>query len=180
MRGTKLAAMVAVLAAVATAFAGQMTPQELATKMANCPSCKTMVNYPELGPNVRADVFETANGYVSTFLMADSKALPACAKWSKDCETAMAGAAKMSRADFEKTFCPYCVGMSDLMARKDVKMESFNGSMGKITVATATTKEGLDACHVMVKTMKDTYAVVPLAMAEMMKNAKPKTAEAGQ
>ena len=171
---------VAVVALAALATAGTMTPQELATKMANCPSCKAMANYPTLGPNTRADAFETSNGYVSTFLMADPKLLPTCAMWEKDCQAAMAGAAKMTPAEFQKTFCPICAGMANLMGRKDVKMENFNGSMGKITVASSTTKEGIDALHAYVKTMKDGYAVVPQAMAEMMKNAKPKSAESGQ
>ena len=172
------ATAVAVIGAMAVA--GQMTPQELTMKVANCPSCKAMANYPDLGPNLRPDIFETSTGYVSTFLMADAKYLPTCAKWEKDCETIMAGAAKMSRADLEKTFCPVCVGMSDLMGRKDVKMETFMGSMGRVTVASSATPEGVTALHAMVKTMNEAKAVMPQAFAEMMKTSKSKTASTGE
>ncbi|MEW5702455.1 MAG: hypothetical protein AB1792_09520 [Candidatus Zixiibacteriota bacterium] len=172
--------LVAVIVLGTLVTAGAMTPGELTTKVANCPSCKAMVNYPELGPSIRADVFETANGYVSTFLMADAKLLPTCAKWEKDCEAAMADGAKLPPAEFDKTFCPVCTGMAKLMARKDVKIEQFNGSMGKIAVASATTKEGVDALHAYVKTTKEVMGVMPQAMAEIMKNAKPKTAASGQ
>ena len=180
MRKTVWMTAMAVVAIAAMAVAGQMTTQELTMKVANCPSCKAMANYPELGTNLRPDIFETSNGYVSTFLMADAKYLPVCAKWEQDCQTIMGDAAKMSRADFEKKFCPVCVGMGDLMGRKDVKMESFNGSMGKVTVATSTTPEGVTALHAMVKTMNEAKAVMPQAFAEMMKTSKSKTASTGE
>ena len=57
-----------------------------------------------------------------------------------------------------------------------VKMESFTGSMGKVTVASGTTKEGTEFLHGLATTMKEAGAVMPQAFAEMMKSAKPTTA----
>ena len=62
------------------------------------------------------------------------------------------------------------------MMNKEVKMESFMGAMGRITVASSTTKAGTDALHAHVTLMKEATAIMPMAMAEIMKTAKPKTA----
>ncbi len=160
---------------VATVSMAGMTPQEMTTKVVNCPNCKSLANYPELMPNLRPDIFATQNGFVSTFLVADAKTLPLCQKWEAECEAMMGNMAKTSPADIAKTYCPVCVSYGDIMMNKDVRFESFMGSMGRITVASSATKAGVDVLHAHVATMNEMKAIMPAAMAEIMKSAKPKT-----
>jgi len=162
-------AVTAVALVATVAVAGNMTPQELTTKVTNCPNCKAMANYPELMTNLRPDIFATQSGFVSTFLVADAKALPACQKWEGEC------AANAAKPELASSMCPICVSYGGLMMNKEVKMESFVGSMGRVTVASSATKAGVDALHTHVALMNDMKAVMPAAMAEIMKSAKPKT-----
>jgi hypothetical protein len=164
---------VAALALVASvAVAGTMTPEEMTAKVINCPNCKAMANYPELMTNLRPDIFKTEAGFVSTFLVADAKTLPMCQKWEADCKANAANPAMAS------SMCPICVSYGSIMMNKDIKMESFMGSMGRITVASSATKAGVDALHAHVALMQEASAVMPAAMAEIMKTAKPKTTTA--
>jgi hypothetical protein len=164
---------VAALALLATvAVAGTMTPAELTTKITNCPNCKAMANYPELMTNLRPDIFKTESGFVSTFLVADAKVLPMCQKWEGECQANAANPAMAS------SMCPICVSYGSIMMNKDIKMESFMGSMGRITVASSATQAGKDALHAHVALMQEASAVMPAAMAEIMKTAKPKTTTA--
>ena len=162
--------MVTAIALVATvAVAGSMTPQEMTTKVTNCPNCKSLANYPELMPNLRPDIFKTESGFVSSFLVADAKVLPMCQKWEGECT------ANASKPEMASSMCPICVSYGGLMMNKEVKMESFMGSMGRITVASSATKAGVDVLHAHVATMNEMKAIMPAAMAEIMKSAKPKT-----
>lgn len=161
---------VATIALMATvAIAGTMTPDEMKAKVMNCPNCKAMANYPELMTNLRPDIFKTESGFVSTFLVADAKTLPMCQKWEGEC------AANASNPELASSMCPICVSYGGLMMNKEVKMESFMGSMGRVTVASSTTKAGVDALHAHVALMNEANAIMPAAMAEIMKTAKPKT-----
>lgn len=154
------------------AVAGTMTPAEMTAKVTNCPNCKAMANYPELMTNLRPDIFKTESGFVSTFLVADAKALPMCQKWEGEC------AANAANPAMASSMCPICVSYGSIMTNKDIKMESFMGSMGRVTVASSTTKAGVDALHAHVAIMQEASAVMPAAMAEIMKAAKPKTTTA--
>jgi hypothetical protein len=166
---------VTAVALVATiAAAGTMTPQEMTTKITNCPNCKAMASYPELMPNLRPDIFATSTGFVSTFLVADAKVLPMCQKWEADCQ------ANATKPELASSMCPICVSYGGIMTNKDIKMESFMGSMGRVTVASSTTKAGVDALHAHVALMQEASAVMPAAMAEIMKTVKPKTATTEQ
>ena len=177
MKGVKLATIAAVLCLAVAAVAGTMTPQEWTTKLSNCPMCKEMAKYPDLVNNIRADIWQTETGFVSTFLVADAKALPMCASWKKDCEATMA---KMTPEQMGKDMCPVCQSYGGLMMNKDVKMENFTGNMGDVTVATGKTKEATAALHQHVAIMKEAMPNFGPAFAEMMKTAKPKTAAAGE
>jgi hypothetical protein len=163
-------ATVALLATVA--IAGTMTPEEMTAKITACPNCKALAAYPELMPNLRPDIFKTESGFVSTFLVADAKVLPMCQKWEADCQ------ANAKNPEMAASMCPVCVSYGSIMMNKDIKMESFVGSMGRITVATSTTQAGKDALHAHVALMQEASAVMPTAMAEIMKTAKPKTTTA--
>lgn len=160
------------LAAVAfmtvVAVAGTMTPDEMKAKVINCPNCKAMANYPELMPNLRPDIFKTESGFVSTFLVADAKVLPQCQKWEAECQ------ANAANPEMASSMCPICVSYGGLMMNQEVKMESFMGSLGRITVASSSTKAGVDALHAHVAVMQEAGAVMPDAMAEIMKTAKSK------
>ena len=168
----KLGVVALAVAAIGTAHA--MTKEEMTAKIVGCPNCKAMASYPEMMPNVRPDIFKTTNGFVETFMVTDPKFLPMCAKFDKDCEANMTAAAKMTPAEFQKTYCPVCTGMGALMQRKDVKFEMFNAAMGKVTVATGTTTEGTAACHAFAATMQEAITVMPAAMTEIAKTIKPK------
>lgn len=171
----RICTTLAAIALMATvAVAGTMAPAELTTKIANCPNCKSLANYPELMPNLRPDIFKTESGFVSAFQVADAKLLPMCQKWEGEC---MANA---SKPELATSMCPICVSYGGLMMNKEVKMESFMGSMGRITVASSATKTGTAALHAHVALMQEAMAVMPAAMAEIMKTAKPKTADAGE
>lgn len=164
---------VVTVALVATvAVAGTMTPDEMKAKVINCPNCKAMANYPELMTNLRPDIFKTESGFVSTFLVADAKVLPMCQKWEGECQANAANPAMAS------SMCPICVSYGSIMMNKDIKMESFMGSMGRVTVASSTTQAGKDALHAHVALMGEANAIMPAAMAEIMKTAKPKTTTA--
>lgn len=158
--------VICVLSLVATA--GAMTPEQMTDKIANCPNCKALGNYPDLMPNLRPEIFKTANGFVSTFLVADAKTLPSCAKWEKECGDMMA---KATQADIEKHYCPICQSMGGLMGNKDVTMESFTTAMGKVTVATGKTKAGIEALHAHVALMQEAGKAMPAAMAKIMETA---------
>jgi hypothetical protein len=119
-------------------------------------------------PNLRPEIFKTEAGFVSAFLVADAKVLPMCQKWEGEC---MANA---SNPEMASSMCPICVSYGSMMMNKEIKMESFMGSMGRITVASSATKAGVEQLHAHVALMQEAGAVMPAAMAEIMKTAKPK------
>ena len=165
-KGILMMAAVALMATVA--IAGTMTPAEMQAKITACPNCKAMANYPELMTNLRPDIFKTEAGFVSTFLVADAKALPMCQKWEGECQ------ANSMKPELASSLCPICVSYGQIMMNKDIKMESFMGQMGRVTVASSTTKAGVDALHAHVALMQEASAVMPAAMADIMKTAKAK------
>jgi len=168
MRKGIWAAVAAIMLVATVAVAGTMTPAELTTKITNCPNCKALANYPELMPNLRPEIFKTDAGFVSAFLVADAKMLPMCQKWESEC-TANAGNPEMA-----SSMCPICVSYGSMMMNKEIKMESFMGAMGRITVASSATKAGVEQLHAHVALMQEATAVMPAAMAEIMKGASKK------
>lgn len=174
MRKGILTTIAALTLLASVAVAGTMTSAELTTKITNCPNCKAMANYPEVMANLRPDIFKTESGFVSTFLVADAKALPMCQKWEGEC------AANAANPAMASSMCPICVSYGSMMMNKEIKMESFMGALGRITVASSATKAGVEQLHAHVALMQEATAVMPAAMAEIMKTAKPKTAAAGE
>lgn len=165
-----VALAIALIAAVA--FAGDMTPEQAMQKMMNCEACKPMNDYPELGPNIRFDMVETDNGFVSTFMMADESVMPAYHECEKKCEETRAKAMKFTDEEAQQKLCPFCLGMRKVMARKDVTVNNYPASLGGITVATARTPEGVKALHDYAKMAKETSHLLEQAAMNMMEGEK--------
>ena len=162
-----VAAAVVALGTVATA--ADMTPQQAMDKMMNCVACKPMNDYPQIAPNIRYDIQDTKTGFVSSFLMADEKVMPAFAECEKKCEVARAEAMKLTDEEAETKLCPFCVGMRKVMARSDVAMENVGVSLGKVMVASASTPEGVSALHDYAMMARETSALLDKAAMEMQK-----------
>jgi hypothetical protein len=158
--------MIALFSAVAVA--GDMTPEMAMQKMMNCEACKPMMEYPQLGPNIRFDVIETDNGFVSTFMMADESVMPAYKECEKKCEATRKAAMTLTDEEAKEKLCPFCVGMRKVMAREDVKVNNYPTSMGSVTVATASSDEGTKALHDYAKMSKETSALLDEAAKKMM------------
>ena len=168
-----VAAAVVALATVATA--ADMTPQQAMDKMMNCVACKPMNDYPQLAPNIRFDIQDTKTGFISSFLMADEKVMPAFAECEKKCEVARAEAMKLSDEEAATKLCPFCVGMRKVMARSDVAMENVGVSLGKVMVATASTAEGVSALHDYAIMARETSALLDKAAIEMQQQQEGQT-----
>lgn len=160
---------VAVLAAVGSTNAGEMTPKEAMAKMQSCVACAPMSKYPDLMPNIRYDIFETKAGFVATFMIANEKMMETFNKCNKECDVARQEAMKMTDAELKGKLCPFCVGMRKVMSRKDVTFEKFSGSMGEVMMAGSTSKEGTAALHNYAKMARETSALLDQAAMEMMK-----------
>jgi hypothetical protein len=162
-----LLVMTAVLAA-SLAVAGQMTAEQAMQKMMSCVSCAPYAEYPELGPNIRYDIFETSSGFVAAFMLADEKLAPKFRECEKKCEAARATAMKLSEKEVEAKLCPFCSGMFKLMARDDVTIEEFQTKLGQVVVASASSDKGVEALHGYAKTAKETSDLLDKAAAKMM------------
>ncbi|MBD3298283.1 MAG: hypothetical protein GF341_06485 [candidate division Zixibacteria bacterium] len=152
----------------AVAMAGDMTPEQAMSKMMNCEACKPMNEYPQLGPNIRFDMIETDNGFISTFMMADESVVPAYKECEKKCESTRAAAMEMSDEEAKEKLCPFCVGMRKVMAREDVTVNTYPTTMGSVTVAEATSEEGTKALHNYAAMAKETSNLLAEATMKMM------------
>jgi hypothetical protein len=145
----RIVCTVAALMLATTAFAGSvsnMTPQQAMEKTMNCPVCSAFGTDPALGPTLRHDIQPLKSGYVSVFTTADEKMAPAFMKAQAECESRCMAIPKMT-ADQKAKLCDCCNGMTALMGRKDVAFEGGKTTMGWVTVATASTPEGVKALH---------------------------------
>jgi hypothetical protein len=161
----------AALMVAAVAFAGttaDMTPQQAMEKMMNCPVCSVWGMDPAVGPNIRHDISPTKNGYVDVFMTADEKTMPAFQKAHADCENRCMNVPKMT-ADDKAKLCDCCKAMTALMARKDVSFEESQTAMGWVTVATASTPEGVKALHDYAALSKNITGLLMQAGADMNK-----------
>ena len=158
----------------AVAVAGDMTPEQAMQKMMSCEACKPMSEYPQLGPNIRFDIAQTDNGFVSTFMLADEKLMPAFHECEKKCEETRKAAMSYTDAEAETKLCPFCQGMRSVMARQDVKVNHFPAALGQICVATSTTAEGTKALHDYATNAKETSDLLTEATMKMMQEGATK------
>ncbi len=161
-------AVLAIAIVGAVAIAGNMTPEQAMEKMMNCEACKPMNEYPQPGPNIRFDMIETDNGFISTFMMADESVVPAYRECEKKCEATRGAAMKMSDEEAKEKLCPFCIGMRTVTAREDVTVKTYPTSMGSVTVAEATSEEGTKALHAYAAMAKETNALLTEAAMKMM------------
>lgn len=165
-----VALAVALVAAVA--YAGDMTPEQAMQKMMNCEACRPMNDYPQLGPNIRFDMVETDNGFVSTFMIADESVMPAYHECEQKCQETRAKAMKFTDEEAQQKLCPFCQGMRKVMARKDVQVSEYPTTLGDVTVATASSPEGVQALHDYAKMAKETSQLLKQAAMNMMEGEK--------
>jgi hypothetical protein len=161
----------AALMVAAAAFAGttsDMTPQQAMEKTMNCPVCSAWGVDPTVGPNIRHDISPTKSGYVDVFMSANETMMPAFEKAHNECESRCMNVSKMTAADKAK-LCDCCTAMTALMARKDVSFEESKTAMGWVTVASATTPEGVKALHDYASLSKHVTDLLMQAGADMNK-----------
>ncbi len=156
------------------AFAGTesktdtMTPQQAMDKMMNCPVCSAWMMDPALGPTIRHSVFPTKTGYVETLATVDQSMMPSFEKSEAECMKRAATIPTMA-ADQKAKLCPLCIGHTKFMDRKDVTVENFNTDVGVVTVASASTPEGVKALHDYAMSAQKFGALVAQASMEMNK-----------
>jgi hypothetical protein len=162
--------MLAVLALATAALAGtgEMTPQQAMEKMMNCPVCSAWSTEPGVTDNIRYDIIQTKNGYVETFMTADEKMMPAFEKCGAECEKRMAAIPTMDKEQKDK-LCPFCVGHIKLSSRTDLEFEMHKTHMGWVSVASATTPDGVKALHGYAAKAKKHADLLAQAGAEMSK-----------
>jgi hypothetical protein len=156
------AAALLVVATTAIASPEAMTPQQTMEKMMNCPVCSAWSAEPALGPTMRYSIETTKTGYVETLSTSDESMKPTFDKCAAECEKRAAGIASMS-ADEKGKLCAFCVGRMQLMGRKDLSFENVSSPQGIVTVATASSPEGVKALH--------SYAAAAQKQADMMAEA---------
>ncbi len=153
-----------VLAMAAVASPDAMTPQQAMESMMNCPVCSAWSAEPTLGPTIRYSISNTKTGYIETLSTANESMKPAFDKCAAECEKRAAGVASMPKAEKDK-LCAFCAGHVKLMGRKDLSFENVNTPLGIVTVATASTPDGVKALH--------SYAAAAQKQADMMAQAAP-------
>jgi len=163
---------VLMLAAVAFAGAGTMTPQQAMQATMNCPVCSAWT--PEVSQNIRYDIFTTKTGYVESFSNADESMSDAFNKCAADCEKRAAMIPTMSAADKAK-LCPMCQARMALMGSKDVSMETFKTHDGMITVGTTANAAGMKAAQDYASAMKAQADLMEAAAKEMGKPGEMKS-----
>jgi len=165
---------VAALTVATIAFAGTeskmetMTPQQAMDKMVNCPVCSAFMVDPALGSTVRHSVYPTKTGYVETLATVDQAMMPSFEKAEAEC-VKRAGTIPTMAADQKAKLCPLCTGQMKFMDRKDVTVENFKTDVGVVTVASASTPEGVKALHDYATTAQNFGSLVAKAGMEMGK-----------
>jgi hypothetical protein len=166
---TIAAMMVATMAFAGTASkTSDMTPQQAMATMGSCPVCSVWMTEPALGPNIRHSVFATKSGYVETLMTADQSTMPAFEKCAAECEKRAATIPTMAKDQKDK-LCPLCSGQMAFMSRTDVTVETFKTEMGLLSVASATTPDGVKALHEYARTSEEFGRLLSKAGAEMSK-----------
>ena len=164
MKRALIALALVMIAAVAVGSPNEMSPQQAMETMMNCPVCSAWSAEPALGPTIRYSISTTKTGYVETLSTADESMKPTFDKCAAECEKRAAGVASMPKAEKDK-LCAFCAGHVKLMARKDLAFENVNTPLGIVTVATASTPDGVKALH--------GYAAAAQKQADMMAQAAP-------
>jgi hypothetical protein len=147
-----------------SAQAGMATVEEVMAKMATCQACAPFMKHTEMHPSMANETFDTKTGFIQWFGVNDAKMAPTFAACMQECGGVMEQAGKWTAAERTEGCC---TGMMDLMARKDVTVEMFNGAMGGYVVASSTTAEGTAELHKYAKLARDITA----AHAAMQKEA---------
>jgi hypothetical protein len=162
---------VAAIMLATAAFAGNvsdLTPQQAMDKAMNCPVCSAFGADPALGPTLRCDIQPTKAGYVQVFGTADEKMVASFEKAHADCESRCMSIPTMT-AEQKAKLCDCCNGMTALMSRKDVTFEGGKTTMGWVTVASASTPEGVKALHDYAAMEKEISGKLAQASMEMSK-----------
>ncbi|UCG50695.1 MAG: hypothetical protein JSW58_10855 [Candidatus Latescibacterota bacterium] len=173
-------AVVSVLVVSSLAFAGEMTPEETMMKMMNCVACKPYGEYPQVMQNIRYDIFDTSNGFVVAFLMANEEHVGDFRACEEKCEAARAEAAKLSAEEKEAQLCPFCVGMFKLKGRDDITFEKFDAQLGQIMVASSNTDEGVKALHAYSDNSRKTNKMLEEAAKKMKAEKKAAETKTGE
>jgi len=154
------------LATVAFAGTGDMTPQMAMEKVMNCPVCSAWT--PDVSQHIRYDIFTTKSGYVESFMNSDEASAPAFDKCAAECEKRAASMSTMTPEQKAK-LCPMCEARMQLMGQKDVTMENFKTHMGWITVASSSSAAGQKAVSEYAAAMKKQTDLMEAAAKEMGK-----------
>ncbi len=162
---------VAALMIATVAFAGSvsdMTPQQAMEKAMNCPVCSAFGADPALGPTLRCDTLPTKAGYVEVFGTTDEKMVASFEKAHMECESRCMSIPTMT-AEQKAKLCDCCKGMTALMSRKDVSFEGGKTDMGWVTVASASTPDGVKALHDYAAMVQEVSTKLAQAAMEMSK-----------
>ena len=154
------------LATVAFAGTGDMTPQMAMEQVMNCPVCSAWT--PDVSQNIRYNIFTTKSGYVESFMNSNEAVAPAFEKCAAECEKRMASIPTMTPEQKGK-LCPMCQAHMQLMGQKDVTMENFKTHTGWITVASSTSAAGQKAVSEYAASMKKQSDLMEAAAKEMGK-----------
>ena len=164
---------VVLFAVVSPAWAGEMTPEKAKERVQNCKVCSAYSDYPTLGPNLRYDIFDTSSGFVASMMLADESLLDPFKECQLACTINRASLAGMSKEELRGQLCPFCSGMAGLMGRSDIIIEEFNARLGKITVARATTDNGVYTLHEYAKMARKTSDLLESAAATASREGSP-------
>jgi hypothetical protein len=157
---------------VATAGAGDLTPEELMQKFMSCIACAPYMEYPELGTGLKWDTEKTTHGMLLAQTVTDEALLPKLRECEVKLKVSRAAAMEMSPEEASEKLCPFCSGVHALIGRGDVEFEEVALSLGTVTMATSGTDEGVAAIHAHVDESHK--------MMEMMEAAAPEKKEAKQ
>lgn len=162
---------VAALMLATVAFAGSMgdmTPQQAMDKVMNCPVCSAFGADPALGPTMRHNVIETKAGYVDVCVTASEAMVPSLDKAHTEC-MARCKAIPTMTAEQKGKLCDCCNAMTALMNRKDITWEGGKTETGIVTVASASSPDGVKALHEYAELSQKTTNLLMQAAMQMSK-----------
>jgi len=151
---------------VAKSAAGETTPAEALERVMKCHACAPLAEYPDLAGNIRYDIFDTVNGFVSSMMVNDEALAKQLAECNEKRKFARASATMIPADQRRDKLCAFCSGLFALMERSDVTIQNFDAKLGTVSVATSSTDEGVWAIHQYVEDAKRTAALIDRATAE--------------
>ena len=95
--------------------------------------------------SMRYDINRTSGGFVSAMMLADAGLIEEMAKANAKCEASRTSAMEAYAAGNKEALCPFCEGLSTIMARDDVVMEQFQTQTGMIMLCSSDTDAGKKA-----------------------------------